>query len=315
MFIVAILAPIFLLIAMGYLLRARGFADNAFFWHSNRLVYWVGLPCLLFDETARSALPGGSTLRIAAVLLGTMALGIVAGYLGARFLRVKAGSRGAFVQIAYRGNLAFVGLPVVLFWLEGRPGGGDSGLAAVALLVLAPTIPAYNIAGVLILLGDGRAKAAAGSRWRQLAVNVASNPLVLACLAGMAWSWSGVALPGVVHRTMALLGATALPLALLGVGASLDREAVHGQLRPALGATLLKTVAAPALGAWLCRLGGLSPEETVICMLYLATPVAVASLVMAQNLGSDHKLTAAGIVLSTLLALPAMATVLWLAGR
>ncbi|MEZ4770493.1 MAG: hypothetical protein R2844_18950 [Caldilineales bacterium] len=62
MIVVNILAPIFLLIGLGLLLRRQGFAPESFFRQLNRLIYWVALPALLFSKMA-SAVPQLSAVQ------------------------------------------------------------------------------------------------------------------------------------------------------------------------------------------------------------------------------------------------------------
>jgi len=97
------------------------------------------------------------------------------------------------------------------------------------------------------------------------------------------------------------------PLALLGVGATLSLTALRGRWAQAAGAALVKVGVAPLVGYLLVTVFGLSPIELRIAMIYLATPTATASYVMAGQLGSDEQLAGAIIVLSTILSLPALA--------
>src|SRR5687767_8312844 len=73
------LAPVFLLIALGRVLRARGFPGDAFWPAAERLVYFVLFPALLFLTTATSALAGSGLLPLAAALvLALLAIGLLA---------------------------------------------------------------------------------------------------------------------------------------------------------------------------------------------------------------------------------------------
>lgn len=50
------IAPVFLLIVPGAVLRRTGAFSEAFFRECSRLAYWVGLPCVLFSSIATSSL-------------------------------------------------------------------------------------------------------------------------------------------------------------------------------------------------------------------------------------------------------------------
>ena len=130
MLVLNTLVPLLALITLGAALRRWNFAPPSFFREANRLLYWIALPALLFYQTAEATIQGGAALRVFLTLLAGMAASIALGYLVAFWLRLPRTSVGAFVQGAYRSNLAYVGLPVVLLALAAAPGhpmaGSDS---------------------------------------------------------------------------------------------------------------------------------------------------------------------------------------------
>jgi hypothetical protein len=127
------LAPVFLLIALGAGLQRAAFVPPNFLKEANRVTYWVGLPALLFSQLAASFHQSAGAGRMLGVMLGATG----AGHRGrpicrAWLMRVPGAAAGTFVQGAFRGNLAFVGLPVIYALpdtpLAGRPvraHGGD----------------------------------------------------------------------------------------------------------------------------------------------------------------------------------------------
>ena len=312
MIVVDILAPIILLVALGTVLRVSGFASEAFFRETNRLLFWVALPSLLFVKIATAAPQLGRAAGIVAVLLIGMAACVAVGYLVAWGLKLPRPAAASFVQGGYRSNLAYVGLPLVLYALA-VVGGDTPEAEALALLAIAPLIPVYNIAAVLILTGAQRQEQAdRGEQAWRLLQSVISNPLVIACVAGLAFAYSGLALPAAIERTLDALGQMALPLSLLGLGATLRAWALRSGGVPALISALIKVLFAPLVGYGVARLLGLSAPEQMMAMLYLAMPTAVLSYVMAERMGADGRLAGSIVVLSTLLAMPSLAVILLL---
>jgi len=311
MYLLNTLAPIVMLIALGTALRRGGFASSGFFRGVNRLVYWVALPSLLFHETAGGAVGLGEGVRLFLVLLGGMLFSMGIGFLCVPVFRVPRGSRGAFVQATFRGNLMYVGLAVIVFSMSAADGSPTPGVGALAVLAIAPLMPLYNIAAVPMLLADrGHDGGERGRRFRRLAFEVATNPIVLSCGAGLAYSLSGRGLPAVVERACGALGRVALPLALLSLGASLNFASLRGRLLHACAASAIKVGCAP-LAVYLLRpLLGLSPMELRMALLFLACPAAVNTYVMAEQMGSDDALAGGIVVISTLLSLPAFTAVL-----
>src|SRR5690606_7961040 len=139
--IVASLAPIIVLVTLGAALLRFRFYGNEFRQQLDRLVYWVCLPALFIDKLAmqpRDPSAAGATLD---VLAAATLVAIAMGYGLAAALRLPPAQRGVFVQGGYRGNLAFVGLPVLL--LVETP--AAERLQTEALLVIGPSVIFYNV--------------------------------------------------------------------------------------------------------------------------------------------------------------------------
>lgn len=307
--------PVCLLLALGAAFSRFGFLPDAFFASMNRLGFWALLPCLLFCTIAQSpAAASGTGLRIGLLLCACSVLITGAGWLAARLLALPPPSARALMQAAMRGNLAYTALPVIIYAF-----GEHAPASAVAAFALAPTIPFYNFWAVLILTCPGAAREDGGppeaSPARDLLRTLGAilrNPLIIGCGLGVLCMASGWKPPEPLFKTAEALGRAALPCALLALGADLTPERLRASLRPAAVATLLKLGAMPAAGFALGRACGLDGEALLITLLFLASPCAVTSYVMADQMGADKTLAGSAIALSTLLCLPVMALILML---
>jgi len=181
-------------------------------------------------------------------------------------------------------------------------------------------IPVYNVVSVVLLgLGASKRGQPLQKRLRDAGRGLLTNPLILACLAGVLIKVSGVSLPLFVERAMKGLGNASFAAALLALGMSFTFSRVHGpMLRAALCSSVLRVFGSPLmgllLGVLLGRWLGLSPDLLLVALLFLATPTAVASFVMAEQMGCDKDLAAAIVLLSTLLSFFALAFVLAFGG-
>ncbi|MCF7855212.1 MAG: AEC family transporter [Candidatus Pacebacteria bacterium] len=311
MHVINTIAPVVLIISVGICLRRVGFISREDYQPVMRLVYWVGLPCLLFYKTAQVTIRAGAAFDIFVVLLGGTVTSVVAAGLGCILLRFRKGARGVFLQGAYRGNLAYVGLPLILFSLAGSNVGGSGELEALAVVAIAPLIPLYNALAVVFLVADGQRQSGGDSvHWGTLLIRVVRNPLILACALGIGYSVTGWVLPVPLGRACATLGNMALPAALLGMGVTLTFSSLHGKLSPALAAALIKVGVAPVAGYLLASVLRLPLGQAQIAVLYLGCPTAVTSYVMAQQLGADDELARNIVVVSTLLAIPVLSVIL-----
>ncbi len=307
MLVLNTLVPLLAIVLLGAVLRQTGFAPASLFRETNRLLYWIALPALLFYQTAEARIKGDSALRVFTVLLVGMFCCMALGYLVARMLRLPLYATGAFVQGAYRGNLAYVGLPVVLLALAAPNGQAMPEINALAVLSVAFLIPIYNLTAVVVLLTGSREGVDTAHTVKKMLVAMITNPLVLSCGAGLLFAIFSWKLPPVVRQTCVTLGQMSTALALLGIGAALTFASLRFRIVPASASALIKVAAAPLIGYLVAHWMGLSPAELRVALIYLATPTASASYVMAQQLGADDKLAGSIIVVSTFLAVPALA--------
>jgi malate permease and related proteins len=305
--IIVTLAPVFLLIALGLVLQRSGFVSAGFLREANRVTYYLGLPALLFAQLATSFQQGdGAKSMLGAMFVATLFV-VATAYLLGWMLRVPGAAMGTFVQGGFRGNLAFVGLPI-LYALPDTPLAGGLSARTAALIIIAPMMVFYNIGAVIVLLLSqhrlGFAMLAPFLR------QVATTPPLLATLAGILFGVMGWPLPAVLHKAFTSLGEMALPLGLLGVGGSLATANFGGAWRAPLASALVKTFVSPLLGWAVGRWMGLGAIELRMIVIFMATPTAVVSYTMALELKGDEALASGTIVLSVLCSLVSLAFIL-----
>jgi len=311
MYIINVLAPVFLVIALGAILRRTGFVNDELLVGMSRMAYWVGLPCLLIVKIAGASFDGAGSFDTFWLVFIGMIAGIVVSTALAFAMRMRREQMGAFVQAAFRGNLAFVGLAVIMSAFSALPGAAAAGDLAraerAAVLTFGPIVPIYNIAAVLVLLAF-RHKLSAESLKRMFA-QVAINPLLLACVVGVLISLSGWSLPGPIDRTLSVLGQFALPLALLCVGGKIAAAKLRGNIRLPFLAAAIKLTVGPVVGCLAAGWLGVGRVETAVAMIMLASPTAVASYVLSEQLGGDSALSAGAVVVSTIMSIVSLAVV------
>lgn len=303
-----VLAPVFLLIALGAVLQRTRFVSADFLRETNKVTYWLGLPALLFSNLATSLHQADGAQTMLHTLLAATALVLMAAYFLAWLLRLKSDRIGTFVQGAFRGNLAYVGLPIV-YSLPDVPGSTGLSVRASAVVALAPMLVLYNVIGVTVLIASQHNLSRA--MLRPLLKQLATTPPLIATLAGFAWALSGLPLPVSVAMSFDWLGQMALPLALLGIGGALaqSRTVHHGWQIPATAA-LVKTFVSPVLGYFIGRQLGLSGMELAVVLVFLATPTAGISYTMATQLKGDEPLASGTILFSTFMAIVSLSLAL-----
>lgn len=303
------LAPVFLLIAIGSGLQAWKFVSPGFLREANRVTYWLGLPALLFSQLATSFQHGSGAGRMLGVMLAATVLVIVAGYGVAWVMKVPGPAMGTFVQGGFRGNLAFVGLPVI-FSLPDTPLVGGISARTAAVLTVAPTMVVYNIGGVIVLLLSQHRLG--WSMVKPFIKQLATTPPLLATLAGIAYAAFGWTLPPFVDKALTALGEMALPLGLLGVGGSLVTVKLGVHWPRPLASALVKTMLSPLVGWGVGRACGLGGIELKMILILLACPTAIISYTMAMELKGDEALATGAIALSVLTSVVSLALIVGL---
>jgi len=289
---VTIVLPIFLVIGLGFLLRHIGLFNDDFTQQTNRLVYLVFLPILLFHKISQAnfvsyfngPLVIGSSLAIASLF--------IISYAYASLRRYPAPSLGSFSQGSFRGNLAYIGLAICLNAY------GDSGLTRASIL-MGFLVPVLNLFAIIALIWPQRNKdsAAPAHNWRR---EILLNPLILASFAGISWSYFSLPVPVILKSSLGIVSGLTLPLALLAIGGSFSLQRLKGDLQSAGIASLLKLIGMPVVAALLLTALGVQGTDLGIGILLAGTPAATATYIMAHQMKADAELAGSIVMLSTL---------------
>lgn len=262
----------------------------------NRYALTVGFPALV----VRGLLADGELPTSPAFwLLWPVALAALLLGVGATAPR---GQAGTLALVAAFGNIAYLGLPVVIA-LQGSAIAGAATLAVVIHVTLAVTVGPFFL-----------------ERWgRDGAVPL--GPLLRRLLA-MPLFWApAVGLLGRLapagYRAQALpwidpLANSAAPVALFVLGLHVwgERHLLARVDGPLLAHLALRQIAAPAvvfgLAAGAVRLGFLDPSLGAVHVVLASTPVAITTFALADRAGVGQTRVAAAVVWSTVLAVLAL---------
>lgn len=281
-----VLLPDFVLIALGWLI-CRHTALNRGVWDgAERLVYYLLFPALLFNAILANPIALGTALPLAGTGLAVSAAGIVLAYGARAFRGVDARLHASGAQTAFRFN-SYVALA-----LSERLA-GPAGLAWVAVLI-AVCVPLCNVAAVWPLARQG------GQGYLR---ELARNPLILSTVAGLVGNLLGLKLPEVAQLTLSRIGAAALPLGLMAVGAGLQMGALREGPRLAAAFLAIRHAAMPALAIAMVLMLGLPPAQQAVVVAFAALPTASSAYVLAVRMGGHGGYVAGLVTLSTLIAM------------
>ncbi len=292
--ILTIVLPVFLVIALGYLLKRLGLIDQAFLFQTNRLVYYICLPLLLFYKIGSADFFANFNPTLVAASVAGITLMFALAYAYAALRRYPPKACGVFAQGAFRGNLAYMGLAITLNAY------GEAGFTRAGIL-MGFLVPVLNFYAILALLWpqrhqDGRRGAAF---WVK---QIAGNPLILASFAGIFWSYFALPMPVILERSLNIATGMTLPLALIAIGGSFSLEKLRGDLFRAGLSTGLKLIGLPLITAVLLQSLGVTGLDLGIGVLMAGAPAATANYIMAHQLKGDAELSGSIVMMSTLLS-------------
>lgn len=273
------LFPIFALIALGFLLKRSGFPSGEFWPAIERLTYFLLFPCLLFVTlfTAKTT-PFGSL-----AMTGGLVVSVLFVSWAADRARVFFGFDGPSATSVFQGSIrpnTYVGLAACagLYGAEGLQA------AAIAVAVLVPTV---NVLCVSFLMRHG---SMASEDKSQRFLSIAKNPLILACVAGMAANLAGLAIPGAIVETLSAVGRASLPMGLLAVGSGLRFESLGVRGKQLGAAAVLKLLLLPLACVVAAKLLGVSGAQLGAAVIFSAIPASASSYVLAGQLGGGTRI-------------------------
>ena len=290
-FTLNLVAPVFLIVALGYVLKKLRLINDNFVTLSSKIVFLVSLPVLIFMEIA--------TMKISEVLdfnlilfvyIGTLLSFGLGWIISIPFIK-EPRDKAVFIQGSFRGNFAIVGLALIANVY------GTERLGK-ASLILAFTIPLYNVLSVIALTVPMRKEKQLN--YFHTFMEIAKNPLILAVIIAVPFSYFNIKIPIVVLKTGEYLAALALPLALLGIGGFLSFTNLRKGAAIVFSSTFLKLIVIPLAASYAAYKFGFIGEDLGIMFLLFACPTAIASFIMAEAMGVNSRLAGNILLVTTL---------------
>ncbi len=275
--IISIIFPLFAIVLAGWFYGRRHKPDMAL---ANQLNMDVFVPALVF-----AALAGKSfdLLSYQALAVGGIAVVLGSGLLAWPLARLLQADTKTFLPPMMFNNSGNMGLPLAVLAF------GEAALPAAVVLFLVENLLHFSL-GVWML--DHRARLA--NLWRM--------PMMLAALAGLAVSFSGIPLWPPLLTAIRMLGDISIPLLLFTLGVRLAGASFH-----AWGIGLAGAAARPVLGmliAWAAGWAlGLSPQHQSMLLVFGALPPAVLNYVFAERYAQEPDKVASIVMVGNVAAL------------
>ncbi len=133
----------------------------------------------------------------------------------------------------------------------------------------------------------------------------------MACALGLALNYTGA--PNVIYDTFSILGAPAIALTMMAVGAGLDLASARAARNLVAANMALRLIGMPLLVFGLCWLAGLSGLPRTVAVIAAAVPTAATAYTMARKMGGDAELMAQIVTFQSLASMATLPLFIWLA--
>lgn len=302
---VAIIGRLLALLAVllaGTGLRVTGVLDDTRTARLNAIAYYVALPALIFISTYDQSI---GELLSPALLVGLVAVLFATAVLSWFVHRNRSSKARRSVAVAqsYHSNLGYLGLPLVAATF-----GAD--VTAIASVVLGVVTLVQVPLTILVLTTMNEAATSISHELRRLA----KNPVLVALLAGLAVGSAGIAVPPPAVTGLDALGAVALPLALLCVGASLEVDLPAVDFGATGSVVALKIVCMPVVAWAVFSLLAVDAATFTASIVMLGMPTAASTYVFATELGGDEEFASLNVFTTTVASIGTLFVLIVLVG-
>lgn len=300
-----IIAPVFIVIGVGYFSIKRGLFAEQFIDGLMKYAIQFAVPCLLFLATARLELASAyNGSMIAAFYIGSSSSFALASYLAYKVFKRHPGESIAIGFGALFSNLVLIGIPV-----SERAWGADNLSPVYAIISLhAPFCYLIGITSMEVLRSDGRSWS---GTTKVVAKAMFSNTLMIGIGLGFLFNLSGLELPGVLEASINMVSVSALPVALFGLGGVLARYRITDSIGEVSMISSFSLLLHPAIAYTLCTLFKVPLDLTRAAVLLAAMSPGVNAYVFASLYQRGQSIAAGVVVVGTSMSILTVSFWLW----
>ena len=293
--ILAAIAPLFLIIFATALLQKYTNIGDRWSTTLNEYALNIGLPALVFASLAKTAISFSEEIMLIILNSAFILAGLTAAYLIGKILRLrKEMFRTLFICFIF-GNIAYLGLPVLL------QTAGEKILPIASLIIAVYSFWIFTIGvGYLDYSIEKNKKAVA----KKIIKNFFRNPLLLSVILGLIVGSLTINLPSILLKSLDMLTASVTPTVLIVIGLFIGKSKIGTLLEwlPVILFSFLTLVILPAGFYFGVKLLGFSPSQFSSSIIEAAMPLAITPFALADKYNLDKNFIARSIVLSTILS-------------
>lgn len=309
--VVLIVAPVFGLIALGYLLGRFSVLSEEAGRGLTEFVFTAAVPALLFRMMVTAEMgEGASPFALwGSYYLSAAAIWVLA-VLATKFLLKRPARDGASIAMGSTfGNIVMLGIPLALYRF------GAEAATPIAIIISISSPLMWFVATLQVEMASEREQASFSEQFKGLVLSLAKNPLIMGLVAGLAWRWTGLGLHPIPDKMISLLGQAAIPGSLVALGLGLMAFKLRGQVSTVTVICLASLVAFPAL-VWLLafHVFALPPVWAGVAVLFAACPPGANAFLFASRYQAAQGSVSAAVALGTVLSVLSVTVILILLG-
>lgn len=287
-----IVLPIFLILSLGYILKKLKILDELTTKNMNSINFKVFLPLLLFYNVYKTDLsvvfnPKLLIFSIISVILVFLLLFIII-----PLLEKDNRKRGVIIQGIFRSNFVIFGVPVC----EALFGQNATGVASMLIAVV---VPLFNFLAVICL----EIYRGGNINFKKIIKGIITNPLIIASIIGLFFIYFKIKLPTPIEKTINDISKIATPLAFILLGSSFTFSAFSVYIKQLSITILGKLIIVPGIVLYIAALLGFRNVELTCLLSVFASPTAVSSYTMAEQMDGDSILAGQIVVLTSIISI------------
>jgi len=293
LFSLGIVMPLFMVLLLGFGLKRINMIGDAFAAGGNKLMFYIGLPVIIFRSIYRADIRELFDPRFVTAMLVITVVTASAVWLSATPLIKDKPVRGAFVLSSFRGNQAFLGIPLMTLLA------GEAGLIR-ATMVVTFVLPVANVLSILLLASTcGKDKKITPGG---VMLTIVKNPIIITTALGLGLVLPGIRLPVIIDDSLGYIADMATPLALLCIGASMKFTGFDKKFKYAMWGSFVKIILLPIAFAGAGYLLGFRGYDLAAMTIMGGVPSAIAGYSMVVEMGRDGYVAGTIVIISTLLS-------------
>ncbi len=291
--ILNVMAELFIIIVIGFILFKVGVFDKGFNQKLTKLILHVSMPALIVSAVLNlKERPSGNNIKtIFIIAVGFYLVMPIIGLIVAKLIKADNKKQGLFAFMMTYSNIGFIGFPVVSVIC------GSLGVFYTAIVNIVFNVTSFTI-GVLLLRTGG------GANGKISLAKIFSPGMFFSVLALFIYffNWH---FPVVVEEAVEKLGNTTTPLAMLLMGAtlaSMPLKQIFNDGRVYIF-SLIKQIIIPIIIYPTVKYFVKDSVLFNVLMLLLLMPAATNAIMFSIEYNGDEKLAAKTVFLSTIMSL------------